>query len=108
MSRNIKDLLANLRPAPTPYHVPSWGVEVLIRALTEAERKQFSENESDDHSHDNRIKAVCKTAMVNPDGSSVYGDSEDFPDNLTFGGFSEIHSAVVRLTLGTYEESKKS
>lgn len=108
MSKNIKDMLANLRPAPTPFHVKAWGVEVFIRALTESERQKFSENESEDVSHDDRIKSVCRTALVNPDGSPLYGDNEDFPSSLWFGGFSEIHSAVVKLTLGTFEQAKKS
>lgn len=102
-------MLLNFRPAPTPFHVPSWDRDVFIRALTEAERKTFSDQE-DEISGDNneRIKEICKIGLVFPDGSPVFEDSERLPDNLTLGGFYEIHQAIFQLTLGTFEQAKKN
>lgn len=109
MTSNIKDMLKNLTPTPTPFHVPSWNSEVLIRALTEKERKGVAEMiENENLPHEDMVKAVCKIALVTPDGTPVYDGDEEFPDNLWFGGFTEINTAITQLTLGTFEAAKKN
>lgn len=104
---DIKDMLMNLKPQPTPFHAKSWGADLHIRALTERERRAFSDFDNPELSHEERIKRVCLAAIVRETGVPVFDSIEEM-DGLWFGGFTEVYNAVVQLTLGTFEEAKKN